>query len=106
MSNQNLNNELLDAVIGNHLQTVKGLLEQGANPNFFEDEAQLRPLHFAALYDSPDVIPLLIMAGGDMHATTEYNDTPLMIAKRHDHPNVIKTLSQFYGVNGNHNTQH
>ncbi len=103
--NDKLNKELLDAVIGNHVDMVKRLIEQGADPNYFEDEAQIRPLHFAALYNSPDVIPLLIMAGADIHATTEYDDTPLMIAERHDHKEVIETLKRFYGVKVDHETK-
>lgn len=105
MSDLNLNKALLDAVIGDHLQTAKDLLEQGADPNFFEDEAQIRPLHFAALYNAPEVIPLLVVAGADMLATTEHNDTPLMIAERHDHPEVVTALKRFYGVTTNHDTK-
>lgn len=100
-----MNKELLDAVIGNHFVTVKELLEKGADPNYFEDEAQIRPLHFAALYNSPDVIPLLIMAGGDVTATTEYDDTPLSIAQRHDHQDVINAIKKFYGVKVDHYTK-
>ena|SRR3990167_10085660 len=104
MPNHDINKALLDAVIGNHSHTVRNLLEQGANPNYFEDEAQICPLHFAALYNSPDVIPLLIMAGADLYATTEYNDTPLMIAERHEHPEVVSLLKRFYGVKTDHST--
>ncbi|ACJ19682.1 CBU_0201 family Dot/Icm type IV secretion system effector [Coxiella burnetii] len=103
--NSKINKELLDAVIGNHFHTVKRLLENGADPNYFEDEAQIRPLHFSALYNSPDVVPLLIMAGADLNATTEYDDTPLMIAKRHEHQEVLEVLQRFCGVKVNHETQ-
>lgn len=105
MLERDINKDLLDAVIGNHFHTVKRLLEQGADPNYFEDDAQIRPLHFAALYNSPDVIPLLIMAGADIQATTEYNDTPLMIAERHEHPDVVQVLKRFYGVKVDHETK-
>ena len=105
MVDSKINKELLDGVINNHFHTVKQLLEKGADPNYFEDEAQIRPLHFAALYNSPDVIPLLIMAGADLHATTEYDDTPMMIAQRHEHKEVIEVLRQFYGVTVNHETK-
>src|SRR3990167_11298087 len=98
MNDDKLNKELLDAVIGNHVHMVKHLLEQGADPNYFEDEAQIQPLHFAALYNSPDVIPLLIMAGANIQAKTEYDDTPLMIAERHDHQEVVQALKRFFGV--------
>ncbi len=101
-----INKELLDAVIGNHLHSVKCLLEQGADPNYFEDEAQIRPLHFAALYNSPDVIPLLIIAGADTLATTEYEDTPLMIAQRHDHQDVINQLRRLSRAKIDNKTEH
>lgn len=68
MVDNSINKELLNAVIGNNFHTVKRLLENGADPNYFEDEAQIRPLHFAALYNFPNVIPLLIMAGDDLVA--------------------------------------
>jgi ankyrin repeat protein len=105
MAEDKMNKDLLDAVIGNHFVTVKELLEKGADPNFFEDEAQIRPLHFAALYNSPDVIPLLVMAGADIFATTEYDDTPMQIAERHDHHEVIDILKRFFGVKVDHDTK-
>src|SRR3990167_928675 len=100
-----INRTLLDAVIDNQSHTVRRLLEQGADPNFFEDEAKIRPLHFAALYNAPDVVPLLIMAGADLYATTECEDTPLTIAERHNHPEVAPILQRFYAVKLNHETQ-
>lgn len=105
MAIDKVNKELLDAVIGNHFLTVKDLLEKGADPNYFEDEAQIRPLHFAALYNSADVIPLLVMTGADIFATTEYDDTPLQIAERHGHQEVIDILKRFLGVRVDHETK-
>lgn len=98
MSQDILNKALLDAVIGNHLDTVKSLLEQGADPNYSEDEAEIRPLHFAAIYNSPDVVPLLIMAGANTQALTEYNDTPLMIATRYGHLGVSESLQHLSDI--------
>lgn len=105
MSTENMNKELLDAVIGNHSITVKELLEQGADPNYFEDDAQIRPLHFAALYNSAEVIPLLVVAGASLSATTEYDDTPLMIAERHGHEEVVNILKKFHGAKVDHFTK-
>lgn len=94
-----INKKLLDAVIDNCFYSVKQLLEKGADPNYYEDSAKIRPLHFAALYNSLDVIPLLILAGGDLYATTDCNDTPHEIAERHNHDQVISILDKFYGIN-------
>jgi ankyrin repeat protein len=86
---------LIDAVIANDAAAVQRLLEQGASPNYCEDSADLQPLHFAALYDAASVIPLLVMVGADTSAMTDCDDTPLSIAKRHGHEQVVGILSQF-----------
>lgn len=97
MTNQ-LNEKLLDAVIANRADDVKTLLEQGANPNFHEDSALIRPLHFAAAYDCADVVPLLIAAGADLNATTDCAETALTVAKRHSNKKVIAALAHLYSA--------
>ena len=99
INDDHINKELLDAVIDDHFPMTKELLEKGADPNYFEDEAQIRPLHFAALYNSVAVVPLLITAGADIGATTEYHDTALQIARRHDHDGIVRIIQKLYGVN-------
>lgn len=86
---------LIAAVIADDVEAVQLLLESGVDADCCEDEAQLRPLHFAALYDSPRVIPLLIMAGADLMSTTDCDDTPLSIAKRHGNQAVMQALSRY-----------
>lgn len=91
-----LNQQLLDAVINNQAETVKSLIEQGADPNCYEDEARICPLHFAAVYDCADVVPVLITAGANIHALTEHSDTALSVAKRHENTRTVAALSKFY----------
>lgn len=86
---------LIAAVIADDVEQVQTLLEGGALANCCEDSAELRPLHFAALYDSPKVVPLLVMAGADITALTDCDDTALSIADRHDHKLVVASLNQF-----------
>lgn len=93
-----LNEKLLDAVINNQADQVKALLEQGADANCFEDSAMVRPLHFAAVYDSADVVPILMAAGADIHAMTDCAETALTIAKRHNSSKVLAKLENFYSV--------
>ena len=100
-----INKELLDAVIANRCKIVKYLLEKGADPNYYEDGAKIRPLHFAALYNSFAVIPMLVLAGGDLDATTECNDTPLQIAERHNHREAAILLKKFYSISADHPIQ-
>lgn len=93
-----LNEKLLDAVINNQADQVKEFLEQGADANCFEDSALVRPLHFAAVYDSADVVPALMTAGADINAMTDCAETALTIAKRHNSSKVLAVLERFYSV--------
>jgi ankyrin repeat protein len=91
------NEALLQAVINNEPLQVKDLLDQGADPNFFEcPKEKIRLIHFAALYDARRVIPPLIEAGADLHAKTG-NDgvTALDIAKQHSFRKTAKLLKSF-----------
>jgi ankyrin repeat protein len=92
--NQDADKALIAAVIADNAPLVQELLEKGAKANCCEDSAELRPLHFAAIYNSPSVIPLLVMGGADSAALTDCDDTPLSIAERHGHEKVITILSR------------
>lgn len=84
---------LIDAVINNDIEMVRQLLEEGADPNVCIDEAQLRPLHFAAQNNSLEIAKLLITAGADVHARTIPDDeTPLEVAKLHGHRAFVELI--------------
>lgn len=76
---------LIQAVINENVKTVKQLLQQGADPNGYEDADKIRPLHFVAQKKSDQALQiarLLIRAGADTLAETEPDkQTPLEIAK-------------------------
>jgi ankyrin repeat protein len=91
---------LIAAVVADDAGAVQSLLEQGVSANCCEDSAELRPLHFAALYDSASVIPLLVMAGADIGALTDCDDSALSIAKRHRYEQVVSVLSQLSSNTG------
>jgi uncharacterized protein len=97
---------LIAAVIADNIDLVQVLLEKGVEANCHEDPALLRPLHFAALYNSPGVIPLLVMAGADVAALTDCDDTPLNIAKRHGYKQVIAVLNKHAAIGSGANRQH
>ena len=90
-----LSNALINAVIANNPLEVQELLEKGAQPNYCEDDAEIRSLHFAALYNCPEVVPLLVMGGADIAALTDSDDTPLAIAKRHGHQGMINIINKY-----------
>ena len=90
--------DLIEAVIANDPEAVKRLLEEGADPNECDEGTCIRPLHFAAQNNSLAVVPLLIAAGADLHATDEDDgDTALAIAKLHQNQEMVALLSKFSG---------
>lgn len=93
MSLQQLNIELIEAVIDNDADRVNELLHEGADPNCTLDKALLTPLHFAAQNNALFVIPLLVEAGADLHAKTQpEGSTPIDIAFLHAHEKIVQTL--------------
>ena len=93
-----LNAALLDAVIANHAARVRTLLEQGADPNFTEDPAGLTPLHFAAFYNSISVVSLLFVAGADPLRCDRELDTPLDLARRFGHHDMVLLLTRLSSI--------
>jgi len=87
---------LIEAIIHQDVNAVRQLLEQGVNPNACQDNANVTPLHFAALHNALEIVPLLITAGANLHAQTyPEGQTPLDIAKLHKHQDMVKLLSDF-----------
>ena len=57
--------DLIDAVIHDDYMLAKQLLEDGANPNLFEDGAEVTPLLFAVQRKKTAIIVLLLKHGAD-----------------------------------------
>ena len=90
--------DLIDAVIANDADTVKCLLEQGADPNKCDEGTNITPLHFAAQNNSLDVVSLLVAAGANLKAADEDDgDTPLAIARLHQHQEMVTLLTKLSG---------
>ena len=70
--------ELHDAANCGDDMAVKALLEQGGNPNAFDDMA-FTPLHHAVQNGRFEIVALLLQAGADVNAHDEerIGDTPL-----------------------------
>lgn len=91
--NQSMNELIVKAVIGNNVELVALLLQEGANPNQTLDSDNVTLLHFAAQNNSLEVIPLLIEAGADIHAKTRPDgQTALDIAILHNNQKIIQLL--------------
>ena len=97
---KNLTLNLINAVINNNEEEVYTLLNEGAEPNAFLDDAQITPLHYAAQNNSSKVIQLLIEAGGNIHAKTQPDhQSPLEIATLYNFPQVIQLLTYYSQAN-------
>ena len=93
-------NTIIEAVIDNDARIVQQLLDKGADPNLSLDVARITPLHFAAQNNALDVIPVLIMAGANLHARINPEGMiPLDVAKLHKHTEMVKLLEKYMKMN-------
>lgn len=65
------------AVSRGNYAVVKRLLDAGASPNVVARQGQLSPLLRAVHDDNAELVDLLLAAGADANATTDYGATPL-----------------------------
>ena len=81
------------AVYSNHVDTVRLLLEKGADSTWqpYDKETYSFPLHRAASMNNPDVCKLLLKFGADLDQKFK-GGTSLQIATQNKHTNVIKIL--------------
>ncbi|XP_055879466.1 BRCA1-associated RING domain protein 1-like isoform X2 [Biomphalaria glabrata] len=79
------------ATIKANVETVKSLLEEGANPNV-KDYAGWTPLHEAVNHGNSAIARLLIQHGASVNAPGLNNDTPLHDAVSNYHRDCIQLL--------------
>ncbi|MCR8846479.1 ankyrin repeat domain-containing protein [Paenibacillus sp. SC116] len=89
------------ATVGNHLVTVKVLLDRGADVNI-QDERKDNPYLYAGAEGLTEVLKLAIEAGADTKLTNRYGGTALIPAAEHAHLDVIEYLVQHSAVDINH----
>lgn len=92
MEKQPLLKELINSITQNRSQEVKGLLEAGADPNGVEDSHGITPLHFAAIFNSPESAKLLITAGANPNAEDLEGQTALEVARELKHALIVDLL--------------
>ena len=74
---QTASSKIFNAVKNNDLKEVRSLLDQGADPNSFDEDGD-HLLMYATLYSSPDCMSLLIEKGSNVNAKNKLDETALM----------------------------
>lgn len=80
------------AAFENHDRLVEWLLKLGVSVAVRSQPDQLTPLHCASSYNSCRSAQLLIAFGADVNARDVDDDTPLHLAGRRGHPEMIRLL--------------
>ena len=87
-----LDSPVADAAELNDVQTVRALLQQGADANAAQPDG-LTALHWAALNDSREIAELLLYAGATVKPLTRVGGyTPLHLAAQQGHAEIVRTL--------------
>ena len=74
------------------IETVKLLLDQGADVNFARKDDDYTALMLACCNGLIDIAKLLINHGADISLTNEYGGTALLIACCNRYPDIVKLL--------------
>jgi ankyrin repeat protein len=94
----NLTSDLINAVRANDPERVRKLLQEGADPNGYEDDAKITPLHFAAIEGCLEVVSPLVAAGADLNAKTDEGEKPIDVAANQSHGQMVNLL-KYYMLN-------
>ncbi|KNC51094.1 ankyrin repeat domain-containing protein 28 [Thecamonas trahens ATCC 50062] len=81
------------AVAVGQIETVRWLLDAGADPHELDSQNQ-SPLHLAALAGDVDLTKLLVAAGGDTYQQSIKGTTPISLALQGGHFDVLKILDE------------
>ncbi len=75
------------------LDVVRLLLDRGANPNARDDRAYT-PLHYAARAGAADAAAELLNRGAEASPLSDVGQTPIMIAQKYHHPEIVDLLHE------------
>ncbi|XP_031616943.1 serine protease persephone-like isoform X2 [Contarinia nasturtii] len=98
-ANSDLDNRLTSAAVEGNIETIKTLINDGANVNF-EDEYKHTPLHWAAVQGHAEIIKYLIEKGVNVNVENLDKNTPIHWAAWNGHKEAVKTLID-HGANVN-----
>jgi len=76
----------------NHQEIVQILIDNKANVNIATPDGKETPLHYAAKYNNPDVVKLLLSKGADKSAKDSQGLSPYDAAKKDNADKVLDLL--------------
>ena len=77
--------------------TIKYLIEQGANINAKNDLGCTALMSAAAYKSNFNVVRYLVEQGADIHIKNRFGHTALIFAVRYSHPNIVEYLMAVQG---------
>ena len=89
-SRRSLQKEFKDAVLLGHALTAQRLLDQGANPNHYDNS--FHPLTVAASQNRPSMIDILLRGGAEVDGRSDVNATALHVASEAGFTNLVQRL--------------
>src|SRR6056300_1746950 len=95
------NMSLVNAVKNGNVNTVKKLLNNGANVNQADNENGITPLLTASRNGHTEVVKLLLNKGADVNKAGMFGRTPLWNASGEGHTKVVKVLLGARGIDVN-----
>ncbi len=87
----NLGTALMAAVMKGNLQLINALLERKVNLNAQDDEGKTA-LHIATLTNQNDIVKLLLKEGAKKEIKSNFNESPLDIARSNKNTELIILL--------------
>jgi ankyrin repeat protein/beta-lactamase regulating signal transducer with metallopeptidase domain len=74
--------EIVQAIQTGQVEMVKALLDKGSPPDSPNPPEHRGSVYWAVYYDQPEILKLLINHDADLEMKTDYNETPLSIARQ------------------------
>jgi len=73
-------------------ELVRILLDAGADPNFVQSDGGDTALMNACVFGRREIVELLVERGADISAKDQFGFTPLSIAKKNNHQDIVEYL--------------
>ncbi|BES90990.1 60kDa lysophospholipase [Nesidiocoris tenuis] len=91
ITNLVFNGLLIRAIVKNNFDQLKLIHQKGAILNEVNFDKR-SPLHIASAVGNANIVEYLLLHGANVHAKDVYGHTPLLVAIRHEHQEIVEKL--------------